>query len=78
MIEGDMRRCAPPPLGDQPLQEAAGRLGWSIVAIVCDEDASGARGRDRRTLSRLTTLTMPAVGVEIIRTVASWCIANAV
>jgi predicted site-specific integrase-resolvase len=47
----------------QPLQEAAGRLGWSIVAVVRDEGVSGARGRDRRTLSRLTTLTMPAVGV---------------
>src|SRR6202162_3774515 len=31
-----------------PLQEAAGRLGWSIVSIYRDEGVSGARGRDRR------------------------------
>jgi len=29
----------------QPLQEAAGRLGWSIVA---DEGISGARRREKR------------------------------
>jgi DNA invertase Pin-like site-specific DNA recombinase len=32
----------------QPLQEAAGRLGWSIVAIYRDEGISGSKGRDRR------------------------------
>jgi DNA invertase Pin-like site-specific DNA recombinase len=32
----------------QPLQEAATRLGWSIVAIYRDEGISGARGRDKR------------------------------
>ena len=31
-----------------PLQEAAARLGWTIVAIHRDEGISGARGRDRR------------------------------
>jgi DNA invertase Pin-like site-specific DNA recombinase len=31
-----------------PLQEAAGRLGWTIVSIHRDEGISGARGRDRR------------------------------
>ena len=32
----------------QPLQEAAARLGWTIVAIHRDEGISGAKGRDRR------------------------------
>jgi DNA invertase Pin-like site-specific DNA recombinase len=32
----------------QPLQEAAGRLGWSIVAVFRDEGISGARGREKR------------------------------
>jgi DNA invertase Pin-like site-specific DNA recombinase len=32
----------------RPLQEAAGRLGWSIVAVFREEGISGARGRDRR------------------------------
>src|ERR1700747_2217759 len=32
----------------QPLQEAAGRLGWSIVAIYRDEGISGSQGRDKR------------------------------
>ena len=32
----------------QPLQEAAGRLGWTIVAVFRDEGISGARGRDKR------------------------------
>jgi DNA invertase Pin-like site-specific DNA recombinase len=32
----------------QPLQDAARRLGWSIVAIYRDEGISGARGRDKR------------------------------
>lgn len=32
----------------QPLQEAARRLGWSIVAVFKDEGISGARGRDKR------------------------------
>ncbi len=32
----------------QPLQEAATRLGWSIVAVYKDEGISGARGRDKR------------------------------
>src|SRR6476661_2991633 len=31
-----------------PLQEAATRLGWTIVAVHRDEGISGARGRDRR------------------------------
>src|ERR1700740_1100494 len=31
----------------QPLREAATRLGWSIVAVYCDEGISGARGRAR-------------------------------
>ena len=46
-----------------PLQEAAGRLGWTVVVVYRDEGISGATGGDRRTLSRLTTLTMPAVGM---------------
>jgi hypothetical protein len=29
----------------EPLQEAAGRLGWSIVSIYQDEGVSGAKGR---------------------------------
>ena len=29
----------------QPLQEAAGRLGWTVVR---DEGISGTRGRDKR------------------------------
>jgi hypothetical protein len=32
----------------QPLQEAAERLGWSIVGVYRDEGISGARGRDKR------------------------------
>jgi DNA invertase Pin-like site-specific DNA recombinase len=32
----------------QPLQEAAGRLGWSIVAVFRDEGISGAKGRQSR------------------------------
>ena len=32
----------------QPLQEAAGRLGWTVVAIYRDEGISGAKGRDKR------------------------------
>jgi DNA invertase Pin-like site-specific DNA recombinase len=32
----------------QPLQEVAGRLGWSVVAIFKDEGISGTKGRDRR------------------------------
>ena len=32
----------------QPLQEAAGRLGWTVVAIYRDEGISGTRGRDKR------------------------------
>jgi DNA invertase Pin-like site-specific DNA recombinase len=28
----------------QPLQEAAARLGWSIVAVFRDEGISGTRG----------------------------------
>ncbi|MGK7866529.1 recombinase family protein [Falsiroseomonas sp. E2-1-a20] len=31
-----------------PLQEAAARLGWTIVAVHRDEGISGARGRDKR------------------------------
>ena len=30
------------------LQEAAGRLGWTVVAIYRDEGISGAKGRDKR------------------------------
>jgi hypothetical protein len=32
----------------QPLYEAAGRLGWTVVAVYRDEGVSGARGRDKR------------------------------
>ena len=32
----------------QPLQEAAGRLGWSIVAVFRDEGISGSQGRQKR------------------------------
>ena len=32
----------------QPLQEAAARLGWTIVAIHRDEGISGAKGRQQR------------------------------
>jgi DNA invertase Pin-like site-specific DNA recombinase len=32
----------------QPLQEAAGRLGWSIVSVFRDEGISGAQGRAKR------------------------------
>ena len=32
----------------QPLQEAALRLGWIVVAIFKDEGISGTRGRDKR------------------------------
>jgi DNA invertase Pin-like site-specific DNA recombinase len=32
----------------QPLQQAARRLGWSVVAIYRDEGISGTKGRDRR------------------------------
>ena len=32
----------------QPLQEAAARLGWSIVAVHRDEGISGAKGREAR------------------------------
>ena len=30
------------------LQEAAGRLGWTVVAIYRDEGISGTKGRDKR------------------------------
>ena len=32
----------------QPLQEAAGRLGWSIVGVFRDEGISGSLGRQKR------------------------------
>src|SRR6476646_7058806 len=32
----------------QPLQEAAGRLGWTVVAVYRDEGISGATGRAKR------------------------------
>ena len=32
----------------QPLQEAAGRLGWTVVAMFRDEGISGSLGRQRR------------------------------
>ena len=32
----------------QPLQEAAGRLSWTVVAIYRDEGISGAKGRQQR------------------------------
>ena len=32
----------------QPLQEAAARLGWTIVAIHRDEGISGSKGREQR------------------------------
>ena len=32
----------------QPLQEAAGRLGWTVVAIFRDEGISGSQGRAKR------------------------------
>jgi DNA invertase Pin-like site-specific DNA recombinase len=32
----------------QPLQEAAARLGWTVVAIYRDEGISDSRGRDKR------------------------------
>jgi DNA invertase Pin-like site-specific DNA recombinase len=31
----------------QPLQEAATRLGWTVVAVYRDEGVSGAHGRAR-------------------------------
>ena len=31
-----------------PLQEAAGRLGWTVVAVYRDEGISGAQGRAKR------------------------------
>ena len=31
-----------------PLQEAAGRLGWTVVAIYRDEGISGSQGRQKR------------------------------
>ena len=32
----------------QPLQEAAGRLGWTVVAVYRDEGISGATGRAKQ------------------------------
>ena len=32
----------------QPLQEAAGRLGWQVVGIFSDEGISGTKGRQQR------------------------------
>jgi DNA invertase Pin-like site-specific DNA recombinase len=32
----------------QPLQEAAGRLGWTVLAIYRDEGISGTKGRGKR------------------------------
>jgi DNA invertase Pin-like site-specific DNA recombinase len=32
----------------QPLREAAGRLGWSIVSVFKDEGISGSKGRQKR------------------------------
>ena len=31
-----------------PLQEAAGRLGWAVVAVFSDEGISGTKGREKR------------------------------
>ena len=47
----------------QPLQEAAGRLGWSIVAISATRACQWCQRTRQTHLSRLTTLTMPAVGM---------------
>jgi hypothetical protein len=40
----------------QPLQEAAGRLGWTVVAIYRDEGISGTKGRDKRPVLVLDAL----------------------
>jgi hypothetical protein len=40
----------------QPLQEAARRLGWTVVAIYRDEGISGSRGRDKRPVLVLDAL----------------------
>ena len=45
----------------QPLQEAARRLGWTVVTILRDDGVSGARGRQKpRKATIPTTLEYPS------------------
>jgi DNA invertase Pin-like site-specific DNA recombinase len=46
----------------QPLQEAAGRHGWTVVAVYRDEGINGAQGRDKRP--RLNDLLKGVAGRE--------------
>jgi DNA invertase Pin-like site-specific DNA recombinase len=55
----------------QPLQEAAARLGWTIVAIHKDEGISGAKGRQQRP--GLDTL-LKGVTRREFDVVASWSV----
>ena len=55
----------------QPLQEAAVRLGWSIVAVHRDEGISGAKGRQQRP--GLDALLKQVTRGEI-DVVASWSV----
>jgi len=55
----------------QPLQEAAGRLGWSIVAVFRDEGVSGTSGRDKRP--GLDAL-LKGVGRREFDIVAAWSV----
>ena len=44
----------------QPLQEAAGRLGWTVVAIYRDEGISGTRGATSGLGWMLCSRALPA------------------
>ena len=54
----------------QPLQEAAGRLGWTVVAVFRDEGISGAKGRQQRP--GLDAL-LKGVARREFDIVAAWC-----
>ena len=55
----------------QPLQEAAGRLGWTVVAIYRDEGISGSLGRQKRP--GLDAL-LKGVGRREFDIVAAWSV----
>jgi DNA invertase Pin-like site-specific DNA recombinase len=56
----------------QPLQEAATRLGWTIVAVYRDEGISGSQGRQKRPgLDALLKGVAPAKEFDIV---AAWSV----
>jgi DNA invertase Pin-like site-specific DNA recombinase len=55
----------------RPLQEAAGRLGWTVVAIYRDEGISGTNERDKRP--GLDAL-LKGVALREFDSVAAWSV----